>query len=114
MSIRTRTVLTLGVFAAAVCGFAASPADAAVIHPATATNCIFTSADNPNGLPIYIANCTDTPTGQWQIEITCSNIDKPHEKPYVETGEVRTGSGQSEAMCLNVGDDATEQINNIR
>jgi hypothetical protein len=111
----SRTRLALAAVAAATCaaGLAAAPATAAVVHPFTATNCVFTRAYNPNHLPIYIANCQDTPTGQWQIQITCSNIDKPREKPYVETGEVRTGSGQSEAMCLNVGDDASEQINNI-
>ena len=72
-------------------GFAVAPAHAAV-KPAIATDCTF----GPFG-HTYRATCTDAPTSQWDLALTCQS---PAETKFITYyGGVIEGSGTSYAEC---------------
>jgi hypothetical protein len=60
-------------------GASANPAGAATIRPATATNCswVGTLINRKGEDPHYYgfrATCTDTPTGQWRLDLVCTQL----------------------------------------
>jgi hypothetical protein len=82
-------------------GTGASPAGAATIRPATATNCTVTGTaiNRKSEDPHYYgdsATCTDTPTSQWRLDILCTRYDGTQ---ITEYGYIVTGSGSSAAIC---------------
>jgi hypothetical protein len=82
-------------------GIGANPAGAATIRPATATDCswVGTLINRKSEDPHYYgfnATCTDTPTGQWRLDIVCTRYDGTS---ITEYGPIVTGSGSSAAGC---------------
>lgn len=82
-------------------GTGASAASAAVIRPATATDCswVGTLINRRSEDPHYYgfrATCTDTPTGQWRLDLICTNYGGTSVPEY---GNIVTGSGSSAAAC---------------
>jgi hypothetical protein len=82
-------------------GASANPAGAATIRPATATNCswVGTLINRKGEDPHYYgfrATCTDTPTGQWRLDLICTSYGGTSVPEY---GNIVTGSGSSAASC---------------
>lgn len=82
-------------------GAGANPAGAATMRPATATNCswVGTLINRKSEDPHYygfMATCTDTPTGQWRLDIVCTSYGGTS---ITEYGYIVTGSGSSSASC---------------
>jgi hypothetical protein len=82
-------------------GASANPAGAATIRPATATNCswVGTLINRKGEDPHYYgfrATCTDTPTGQWRLDLICTSYGGISVPEY---GNIVTGSGSSAASC---------------
>ena len=80
-------------------GMGASPAGAALVRPATATNCVI-AGTNFGGVDQHYwgwkATCNDTPTGEWQLVVTCESYGG---KVVTVYGNVVTGNGVSFASC---------------
>lgn len=77
----------------------ASPASAALVRPAIATNCVI-AGTNFGGVDQHYwgwkATCNDTPTGEWQLVVTCESYGGKIVTVY---GNVVTGNGVSHASC---------------
>jgi hypothetical protein len=79
----------------------ASTARPASVHPATATNCTWVGtninrhSEDPHFFG-FAATCTDTPTGEWRLDLLCTRYDQTQVTVY---GNIVTGSGQSNATC---------------
>lgn len=83
-------------------GIGANPAGAATVRPATATNCSWVGTHYGGVDPHYYgfdATCTDTPTGEWRLDLTCTSYGG---KSVTEYGNIVTGYGSSIASCPGV------------
>ena len=82
-----------------VLGIGASPAGAATVRPATATNCTWVGTNYGGVDPHYWgfkATCNDTPTGEWRLVLNCESYGGMLATEY---GNSVYGNGVSFASC---------------
>jgi hypothetical protein len=94
-------------------GIGASPAGAATVRPATATNCTIAGTNYGGADPHYWgwkATCSDGPTNTWQLVVVCESYGG---KVVTIYGNVVTGNGTSFASCpgSNYEDDSINVVN---